>query len=203
MIRIFSVLAFFIFLLSGCATNQVQSNVSMTNSIFIDPVHMNDRVIFISVSNTSGEYVNLKPKLVKSLENMGYLVTNNPNEAVFILQTNILYCNVKREENTADGAIIGGAIGAGIGGYNSGATGAVLSGLAGATLGALLGHASEDTIIQMQVDVSIKQINNYGHYTQRQTTMIAEASRRNLQLGEIVNMLEDRISSQISGIFRE
>lgn len=203
MIRVFSLIVFFILLLSGCATNQVQSNVSMTNSIFIDPVHMNDRVIFISVSNTSGEYVNLKPKLIKRLENMGYIVTNNPNEAVFILQTNILYCNVKREENTADGAIIGGAIGAGIGGYNSGATGAVLSGLAGATLGALLGHTSEDTIIQMRVDVSIKQINNYGNYMQRQTTMIAEASRRNLQLSEIVDTLEDRISSQISGIFRE
>lgn len=188
---------------AGCAATDAQSSATMTNSVFIEPVSNEDKVIFVSVSNTSGEEVNLKPKIINKLKNIGYTVVDNPNHAVFILQANVLYCNIQREDNVTDGAIIGGAIGAGIGGYNSGATGAVLSGLAGATLGALAASATEDTVLEMQVDINIGQTNRYGQYIQKRTTLIADSIKHDLQFNEVIGVLEDKIASKVSGIFME
>ncbi|WP_199770166.1 complement resistance protein TraT [Helicobacter mesocricetorum] len=242
-------------LLSGCLTTQIQSKVTMSQSIFIDPVSKDKKSIFLSMHNTSGEKVDLEAKIIKELLAKGYTISDDPQMATYILQLNVLYLDVKKENNAAPAGAIGGVAGAGVGGYNhNSATGTVVGGLLGAAVGALAGKLTEDTIIQMQVDINIRQkirggtthtnatlnkqaqvkdtriqgllnsvsgdvaptqgggkLNdnqtNYNeqvfksNYSQKQASMFAEATKLNLQFNEVVEILEDKIATQIAGIF--
>lgn len=146
------------FLLSGCATTQLETKVRMTQSLFVDPVAKERRIVFISARNTSGNSVQLAPHIIASLEQKGYTITDNPDEANYVLMTNVLYSNKKRENNAADAAVVGGMGGLMVGSYNQNTmTGAIGGAAAGALIGGLIGKATEDTIYQMQVDVLVKQ----------------------------------------------
>ncbi|TLD82904.1 conjugal transfer protein TraT [Helicobacter sp. MIT 11-5569] len=247
---IFSVLLF-----GGCVTTDLQTKATMSQSVFIDPVDITQKVVYVAVRNTSGYNINLQSKIENHLQQKGYRITQNPYDATFILQANILYCDLKQENNAKDAAILGAAAGAGVGAYNhSSATGTVVGGLAGAAVGGLVGKITEDKVFQMQVDINIQQktdrniwvndgqyvgqanvsdqrragfFNSFGgnvrdiqgggqiqsnianydnqfyerNYTQKQTTLLAEATKLNLTLEEAIPVLEDKVSSQISGIF--
>lgn len=244
-----------IFLLSGCVTTNMETKSTMSQSVFIEPVDAAQKVVYVAVRNTSGQNINLQSKIESRLQQKGYRIAQNPSDATFILQANILSCNIKQENNAKDAVVAGAAAGAGIGAYNhSSATGTVVGGLAGAAVGGLIGKMTEDTVFQMQVDINIRQktngnvwandgqyvgqagvsdqkragfFNSFGgnvrdtqgggqiqsnianydnqlyerNYTQKQTTLLAEATKLNLTLEEAIPVLEDKISSQISGIF--
>ncbi|WP_270984872.1 complement resistance protein TraT [Campylobacter upsaliensis] len=142
-------------LLSGCLTTSLQTNSTMSQSIFLDPVAKEKRVVFLNIKNTSSCQIHLEHKLKSSLEAKGYQISDDLENSTYILSTNVLYCDKKQENNTAGGALAGGAVGAGISAYNSSSAGGTIA--AGALLGGLLAKMSEDTIYQMQVDVNIKQ----------------------------------------------
>lgn len=243
------------FLLNGCVTTSLQTTATMSQSIFIDPVVKSEQTIFIAMRNTSGQNINLLPKVVSLLQSKGYQVIDDPREATFILQANVLYCDIKQESNAASAAGLGGIMGAGVGLYNhSSATGGVVGGLIGAAVGGIAGKLTEDTIFQMQVDINIRQkiaggtrntnasvlqqatvsnqrragfLNSFSGevastqktgrpndnqihyqeqvytdgYSQKQTMILAEATKLNLKLEEAIPILEDKIATQISGIF--
>lgn len=133
----------------------------MTQSVFMEPVSAAQKIVYVAVRNTSGAQIDLQKSLESKLSQKGYKITQNPDEATFILQANILYCDIKQENNAKDAAVLGAAAGAGVGLYNhSSATGGVVGGLAGAAVGGLLGKLTEDKIFQMQVDINIRQKTN-------------------------------------------
>ena len=145
-------------LLTGCLTTTLQTNATMSQSIFLDPVAKEKRIVFLNIKNTSGHEVNLESKLRSALEAKGYKVIDDPDKANYILSTNVLYCDKKQENNAVGGAVTGGAMGVTVSGYNGGGAGSmVAAGAAGALVGGLLGKLTEDTIWQMQVDIHIKQ----------------------------------------------
>lgn len=241
-------------LLSGCLTTTLQTSARMSQSIFIDPVAKEKRIVFLNIKNTSGHDVNLEPKLRSALQAKGYTIVDDPDKANYILSTNVLYCDRKQENNAMGGAVAGAATGAAISGYNrGGAGGMVAAGAAGALVGGLLGKMTEDTIWQMQVDINIKQkvdgkvltssgsvsgqasvrdgrasgfLNNFsggvrsdrvghlnsnqvnttqqsyeGKYIEKNTIIFAEAVKTGLKLPEATPILEDKIASQIAGLF--
>ena len=61
-------------LFSGCATTQLQTNVKMSQSVFIDPVKKELRTVFISSKNTSGQPINLEQSLSNELQAKGYKI---------------------------------------------------------------------------------------------------------------------------------
>lgn len=242
-------------LLSGCMTTTLQTNAKMTNSIFVDPVAKNQRTIFIAMKNTSGQNINLENGIIQGLQAKGYKIIDDPEKANFILMTNVLYLDQKRESNAPSAATTMGMAGAGVGAYNTGSAGSTIAiGLGSAVIGGLLGKITEDTIYQMQVDVVIRQksdqlvstytgnvsgqanvrdrksadfadaysgpirnIDKRGHldsnsvntkdqayntkYVEQKTMVFAEATKRNLQLEEAKPVLEEKITSQIVGLF--
>ena len=244
-----------VFVLSGCLTTTMQTKATMSQSVFIDPVAKSEQTIFIAMRNTSGQNINLQPKIIALLQSKGYTIVDDPQKANFILQANVLYCDIKQENNAVGAGVVGGMEGVGVGAYNhNSATGAVVGGLAGAALGALAGKLTEDTVFQMQVDINIRQkikggtintnssasrqasvsdgrraglLNSFGgelgntqgggrlsdnrtnyneqiytgEYSEKQTTLLAEASKLNLNIDEAIPVLEDKIATQISGIF--
>lgn len=141
----------------GCATTELQTQTKMTQSIFLSPVKKEQRTVFVSVKNTSGQDVgNLEQKISSKLESKGYKVTDDPDAAKYTLMTNVLFANNLREAQAAgagvNGAIAGGVIGA----MNSGGKDA----LAGAVVGGLLiggiGKLTEDEIYRMVTDVVVR-----------------------------------------------
>ncbi len=239
----------------GCVTTTMQTKATMSQSIFIDPVAKSKQTIFVAMRNTSGQEIDLESKILHKLQSKGYTIVDDPDNANFILQANVLYCDIKQENNAVGAGVLGGAVGAGVGGYNHhSTTGTVVGGLAGAAAGALLGKLTEDTIFQMQVDINVRQrveggtlnevgtasgqssvrdgrraglLNSFGgnaastqgggklnanqiqttnqiytsNYSEKSTTLFAEATKLNLTLQEAIPVLEDKISTQISGIF--
>ncbi|CAM2821846.1 complement resistance protein TraT [Helicobacter burdigaliensis] len=241
--------------LSGCVTTTMQTKATMSQSIFIDPVAKNKQTIYIAMRNTSGQNINLLSKVLGNLQAKGYTIVDDPKMANFILQANVLYCNIKQENNATGAAVLGAGVGAGVGGYNHGSmTGTIAGGAIGALVGGIAGKLTEDTIYQMQVDINIRQkveggtintnasasrqatvtdgrragfLNSFGgdvrdtqgggrlqdnrtnyneqiyttDYSEKQTTLFAEATKLNLTLEEAIPVLEDKIANQISGIF--
>ena len=92
-------------LFSGCATTELQTNVRMSQSVFIDPVKKELRTVFISSKNTSGQPINLEQSLSNELQAKGYKIVDDPDEATYILMVNVLYCDKKQENNVAGAAL--------------------------------------------------------------------------------------------------
>ena len=145
-------------LFSGCATTELQTNAKMTQSVFINPVAKNKRLIFVSSKNTSGQRINLENTILSELQLKGYTIVDDPEQATYILMMNVLYCDKKQENNAVGAGLATGVLGAGVAGYNGhGAGGTIGIGLGAALVGALIGKATEDTIYQMQVDIVIRE----------------------------------------------
>ncbi|EPN3899534.1 complement resistance protein TraT [Campylobacter upsaliensis] len=181
-------------LLSGCLTTSLQTNSTMSQSIFLDPVAKEKRVVFLNIKNTSSCQIHLEHKLKSSLEAKGYQISDDLENSTYILSTNVLYCDKKQENNTA-----GGAVGAGISAYNSSsAGGAIAAGAAGALLGGLLAKMSEDTIYQMQVDVNIKQkIQN--KVLNQNTNINSQASVRDKKASGFLNSFGGNVRNEKVG----
>lgn len=186
-------------LLSGCLTTSLQTNSTMSQSIFLDPVAKEKRVVFLNIKNTSSCQIHLEHKLKSSLEAKGYQISDDLENSTYILSTNVLYCDKKQENNTAGGALAGGAVGAGISAYNSSsAGGAIAAGAAGALLGGLLAKVSEDTIYQMQVDVNIKQkIQN--KVLNQNTNINSQASVRDKKASGFLNSFGGNVRNEKVG----
>ncbi|EKT0454278.1 complement resistance protein TraT [Campylobacter jejuni] len=148
-------------LLTGCLTTTLQTNTTMSQSIFLNPVTKEKRIVFLNIKNTSGHDVNLEAKLRNALEAKGYKITDELDKVTYILSANILYCDKKQENNAVGSAVAGGATGLAVSSYNGGSAGGIIAaGAGGALVGGLLGKLTEDTIWQIQVDINIKQITN-------------------------------------------
>ena len=174
-------------LFSGCATTELQTNVRMSQSVFIDPVKKELRTVFISSKNTSGQPINLEQSLSNELQAKGYKIVDYPDEATYILMVNVLYCDKKQENNVAGAALGAGAVGAGVSAYNNGGAGQAIGvGLGAAVIGGLIGKATEDTIYQMQVDILIKERTKGSVLTQN-STVAGQASVRDGKKSGFVN----------------
>lgn len=137
--------------LSGCAAvhtsiakKDLDVQTKMSDTIFLDPVSPDKKVIFISIRNTSDKSnFDINSPIQSAIGSRGYRITNNPDEAHYILQANVL--SVAKSSPTAaeaalhsgyGGALAGAVLGAGIGGAAGGWAGAGYGGLAGGLAGA-------------------------------------------------------------------
>ncbi|MCB2228886.1 MAG: complement resistance protein TraT [Desulfarculaceae bacterium] len=135
-------------MLAGCAATytgirykDLKVQNKMSASIFLDPVAPAQRTVFVQVRNTSDKQFNLQPDIVAALTAKGFKVVDDPNQAHFWLQANVLSVGLTDESALEKakmagfgGPIAGGAIGAVLGGSQAGA---------GAAIGAVAGGAAE------------------------------------------------------------
>ena len=127
--------------------------VRMTDTVFLAPPEVDNPGIFLRVRNTSGkEALDLHGAVAPRLEALGYRLVNNPKDAVYVMQANILFADevsaaeLAKLDETEFGtdvasiitsAAVGGALGAGGGALLGGGKGAAIAGAAGAVLGGL------------------------------------------------------------------
>lgn len=204
------------FLFSGCGTLGLETNVKMTKSVFLRPVPIEKKSVYVSLKNISEERLEVIEGLQKNLKLKGYQLIDDPDHAEFVLMVNILFANNLKEANAIRAAsgmgITGGVIAAGSG-SNTGDS--LLIGAGMALAAGLVGKALEDETYRAIVDVSVNQrlLDGEGYdatektgtmgreYKEHKTRVIAEAVQTNLKLDKALPILSADVAKQISNIF--
>ena len=145
--------------LAGCAATttavskrDLDVQTKMTDTVFLEPVAADRRTVYVNVRNTSDkpDFV-VDPAIRRQIESAGYRIVEDPDQAQFMLQANVLQAgrnSLTAAEAAGEGgfgsAVSGAAVGAGAG-YLLGQAGGSDVGLtiAGALLGAAVGTVAD------------------------------------------------------------
>ncbi|MGD9638446.1 MAG: complement resistance protein TraT [Alphaproteobacteria bacterium] len=215
------VFSFFLLGIAGCSATYtavskkdliVQSKMNKT--IFLQPVSPAKRVAFIEVRNTSASpEFDMSKEVKEAIAARGYRITDDPEEANFLLQANVLHISYDGESS---GSAIGSAL---TGGAIGGATGAAVSNgststaIGGALVGGLAATVADamvkDVTFNIITDIRLSQRNfnaddinenpdNWKRYTAR---IISTANQVNLKLEEAIPELKKGIANSIAGVF--
>ena len=212
--------------LTGCAgvklskeKKDLSVNTSVSNSIFLAPVKPSERTVLVQVRNQSSRAnFEFESAIRQHIVSRGYLIVEDPAQARYILQANLLSLteNKKSASGDADG-LAGGAIGGLAGSAAGKGDGKKIGAAAGAILGALATTAYNasnlDITYQGIIDVKLQernpsgQINGNAEYSddkkwKNHTTRInVSANKVNLQFDEARNAIRENIARAISGLF--
>ncbi len=184
-------------LIYGCSTKgaiesrELTTSVKMSETIFLEPVEPEQKVIWVHVRNTSDKQdfdpVKMEEAMTKEFERRGYRVTDSPKAAHYRLQANLLYADHEKQGLTEEGIMLGGfggaILGGEVGGDSLSKTGAqVIGAVVGAAVGGIAGAAIHVDKYMLVVDVQIAErkkegVSNYqsgestsGKVTKEQST---------------------------------
>lgn len=157
----------FSLVLSGCAAlhtsiakKDLDVQTKMSDSVFLDPVEPDRKIIYLNVRNTSDKTnFDITPTVARALEGKGYRITTNPKEAHYWLQANVLSVD-KASPTAAEAALragYGGIGGAATGAAVGAAAGAAMDGWTGAGIGGLAGAAAFG-LVSTIADASVKDV---------------------------------------------
>lgn len=174
--------------------SDIHAKTNMSETIFLEPVSPEDQIIYFRFRNTSDENLFITEKLKREFQNKGFVVTNNPKIANFIVQANLLKVGEmdENEQRNYLGAGYGvGALAAGAtlltgGGHRAGAVG-----LIGVAVGLAVEAARvKDVHYAMVTDVEI-----------RQRPMLGEVVTQNdNQYGQMGSNSSSRQNSSVQGV---
>ena len=185
---------------SGCSAMSTAINkrnldvqTKMSETIFLEPVSPSKRVIYVDIRNTSDKDLNITEGIKEKLKRSSYTITENPDNAHFMLQANVLQVE-KSDLRTArsalnagfGGAVLGGAIGAVSSshsnsyGYNS--RGTVIGSMLGSMGGMIVNAVVKDIVYVMITDLQLKERPSEGEVivqTQNASATSGTATRVN------------------------
>ncbi len=227
-------------LLSGCAQTmqaiehaKMTVNVKMSDTIFLDPVTLaKNRNAYIRVTNTSDmQEIDFDNQLRGRLGKKGITLVNDPTQAGYIIQANVLYMDYEKQGLTGDGMLVGGyggaVAGASMGGDWAGAlAGAGIGAVAGSLIGGAIGSAFKvetyagviDIQIQEKVEGGVKGIMKTdakqgtvtslstereikSDYQTYRTRIAATAKQTNIDRMEAAITVSERLAVQIANMF--
>ena len=119
------------------------------------------RIVYVRVRNTTDKDIQVDQAIKSSIESNGFTVTNNPDEAYFMIQANVLQVG-KTDATDKDSALKSGFGGGLLGAGASMATGGSGNNIGiGAAIGAVVGLVADtmvkDIYYSMVTDVEIRQ----------------------------------------------
>lgn len=166
-ILIISTLSIGLFIIGcGAATTAIEKRnlevqTKMSDSIFLEPVAPQKQIAYIKVRNTTDKDINIEEQIKTAVEARGFKVVNNPEEAYFMIQANILQVG-KTDATDSDSALQsgfgGGLLGAGVSLATGGSGNNIGIGAAvGAVVGVLANTMVKDIYYTMVTDVEIRQ----------------------------------------------
>lgn len=145
----------------GCTAikhRNLETQLQLQQSVFISPDSIDDRPIYLRVSNQTGKpNTSFDTLVIQKLAEKGYKVTKNAKEAGIRILVNFVYLDKAREGMSLEGAIAGGFGGALIGGLATQTPeGAAIGAAAGASVGGFLGiFVTVDTwygVVDVQIE---------------------------------------------------
>lgn len=183
-------------LLSGCAATQVAISkrnldvqTKMSETVFLDPVGPDKRVMHIQVRNTSDKTnFDIAGPIKEAMEKKGYRITENPDEAYYRLQANVL--SVAKTDPTAaaaalhggyggpvlGGAVAGAAIGGAAGGWRGAGYGAAAGGVFAGVTETVTGSFVKDVLFMVVTDIQLVEKAGEG-------VIVRQDSQQNLAQG--------------------
>lgn len=223
-------------LFSGCSSldtavrkRDLATQTRLSETIWLNPDYIGDKTIFVQIKNTSTNYIDIENDVKQLLTSKGYKVVNNPKNANYWLQGNILKLEKmnKDDGDAAFNALTGAGVGALIGGYNTGsANTAVAWGLVGGAASVVANALVNDTYYTMITDILVSERTPYtvkntsintmtqGGYggnistsnsttnmNKYQTRVISTANKVNLEFYEAEPQLKNELLKVISNIF--
>jgi outer membrane lipoprotein SlyB len=190
--------------LSGCAATTtalgkrtLDVQTKMTDSIFLEPVTAPERTVLVEVRNSSDRpQLGIAPAVRAALAERGYRLVDDPQDAHFLLQANVLQVGgtsaAAAEGAFAKGfgsALVGGAAGAGLGRVASDQTEAVIAGaVTGVAASVVADSFVQDVTYSIITDLQISERAGEGvMVTERMTQDLAQGSsgRRILSTTEV------------------
>ena len=180
-----------VLVLSGCGAahtmvkkRHLDVQTRMSETIFLEPASPDRKKIYIEIRNTSDKDISVKDDIINRIVQNGYTVTNDPAQAYFMLQANILQLgksDLRSSEQVLasgfGGAIAGAVVGANVGHDSS----MVVGGLVGGLLGVVGDAMVDDTLFSMITDVQIRERPMSGEQiTQSQNTNTTQGTSTTL-----------------------
>jgi hypothetical protein len=179
--------------LSGCAATTtalgkrtLDVQTKMTDSIFLEPVAAPDRSVLVEVRNSSDRpHLDIAPAVRAALAKRGYRLVDEPKDARFLLQANVLQVG-RTSQAAAEGgfakgfgsALVGGAAGAGLGRVASDQTEAMIAGaVAGVAASTVADSLVQNVTYSIITDLQISERAGEGvMVTERMTQELAQGS---------------------------
>lgn len=223
--------------LAGCGalkTSVEKSDLDVqtraTESIFLEPVGPDKRIVFVSVRNTSDKDLDIKSRIVERLERSGYRVTSDPDQAQYMLQANVLKVG-KSNRDESDSFVEAGFSGGALGGLLAGDSNRTEGQVVGAIAGVIIDAMVKDTLYTMVTDLQVRERprgneivtqQQSGESTQGsgtsvsqssnpttvewktyRTRIVSTANQVNLDFEEALPELEKGLIRSIAGLFAE
>ncbi len=197
-----TILTAFALSMSGCSAmhtaikkKDLDVQTKMSETIFLEPVAPEDRIIYFDFRNTSDKDIQIKEQIATVFKNRGYTITQNPKEATYMLQGNILKVGKSdlREAGNYLGSGFGGAATGAAAAYalSGGGRTAVGVGLAGAALG-LVGDALVDDVLYVMItDLQIRERPLDGE-------IITQTQQADLQQGSSTSVQQDTRGAKVA-----
>jgi hypothetical protein len=183
--------------LGGCAATytavakrNLDVQTKMTETVFLDPVPASERTVYVEVRNTSDKPdLDIGSAIRQQIQAKGYRVVDDPRQAHYVLQANVLQAGKSSLTATQEaykggfGGTLLGAAGGGALGYGIGAAGGgndVLLGVGGALIGSamenLTGAFVQDVTYSIITDVQVSERSRNG-------VVVTQSDTANLKQG--------------------
>lgn len=156
------------FVLTSCSTlntaiskKNLDVQTKMSDTIWLDPVAPAQKTLYVQIKNTSGKQLEIENKILTALQEKGYRLVSDPDEARYILQANILKVekvNLREVggEEAFSNAILAGGIGGILGAQRSGGVYTAIGwGLAASTVATIADALVKDISYGMLTDILI------------------------------------------------
>lgn len=179
-------------ILVGCSATHTAINkrtldvqTKMSSTVFLDPVTSDKHTVFLQLRNTSGKpELNLTHCMAEAIESRGYRIVSTPEEAHYLLQTNVLQVgksDLKSAEQALNqgfgAAFSGGVVGAAVGSLGSQRSDyMVVGGLLGAAVSTVADAMVQDVVYSVVADVQLSE--RVGN-----SVMVTEKTKSKLKQG--------------------
>ncbi|HXH11202.1 MAG TPA: complement resistance protein TraT [Alphaproteobacteria bacterium] len=156
-------------ILSGCAAihtsiakQELDVQTKMSDTVFLDPVGPDKKVVFVQIRNTSDPAFDLEAPVVSAIAAKDYRITQDPDAAHFRFLENVL--NVSTASPTGAEAALasgyggvwaGSATGAAVGGVTHGWQGTAVGGVVGGMTETVANAAMKDVTFMVVTDIEI------------------------------------------------
>ena len=222
--------------LTSCAVttmikkSELDTQTKMSSTIFLEPVSQEKRVIFVDIRNTSDKKLSVVSRIKDAFIARGYVLTQNPDKAYFMLQVNVLKVG-KSDARASKDALSGGFGGALLGNILSGSdsragkNATIVGGILGFAVDAMVSDIYYTMVTDLQIRerplsgevVSQRQKTNVNQGTGTKLTqnisegqakwkiyrtrIVSTANQVNLKFDEALKSLEDGLVRSIGGVF--
>lgn len=182
-------IVFLLLFIVGCS-HKVNVETIESQKLQLSQLHQK---IFLEVSNSTNEKINLQYDLNKALEQKAFVIVNNKEEASLYIKLNIVYAGLIDKRSSVSDIMKDININIGVGGSSGNVS---IYTTIGSTIGRLLGEKMDSTLFQMVVDIQVIERNKEDKNTQ----LIITAPMNGFEKEKVIYHIEEEIVKRTAKI---